>query len=212
MRLGRLIVVCAVLGQVSCHTYHRPNFKTIAIQPIRPFDGTEIPLLAHALQAYFQHPVIVLPPITLPRSYTDYRKGERYSADSIINHLTGSANDTITQVVGFTHEDIFTTKRDPSGHVLYPAETNNVWGIFGLGYRSGKASVVSDYRLHCSDVDKYYFRLRTVLFHEIGHNLGLAHCPNPGCIMNDVDGSISTIDSSGLDYCSDCRRRLYLYH
>jgi archaemetzincin len=135
-------------------------------------------------------------------------RGERYSADSIINYLSQKTSDSISQVVGLTHKNLFTTKWDRSGQIREPAEKYAVWGIFGLGYHPGKASVISDYRLSTTDPARFRHRLRTVLFHEIGHNLGLPHCPHPHCIMNDANETINTVDNSGDDYCAECRRRL----
>ena len=31
-----------------------------------------------------------------------------------------------------------------------------------------------------------------IVAHEFGHNLGLPHCPNKGCIMEDAKGTVST--------------------
>jgi archaemetzincin len=185
-----------------------PSIRIIAIQPILPYDSATIPVLRDDLTAFFHHPVLILPPIVLPTSFLNQSKGERYSADSIINYLARQASDSITQIVGFTHKDIYTTKRDRAGHVLSPADRYGVWGIFGLGYCPGKASVLSDYRLWTTDESKYRHRLRIVLLHEVGHNLGLPHCPNPHCIMNDANETINSIDNAGDDYCADCRRRL----
>jgi archaemetzincin len=167
-------------------------------------------MIQQELTTFFHHPVIILPPITLPSSFLNHSKGERYSADSIINYLVQKTSDSITQIVGFTHTDIFTTERDRSGEIRQPLEKYAVWGIFGLGYCPGKASIVSDYRLSTTDSMKFRHRLRTVLFHEIGHNLGLPHCPNKGCMMNDANETITTIDKSGDNYCAECRRRLSL--
>jgi archaemetzincin len=203
-----LPILSLVILSACTHPYS--TIRTIAIQPIAPYDSAQLPMLRHDLTAFFRRPVTLLPPITLPASYTNNTKGERYAADSIIMHLTREMTDSITQIVGFTHQDIYTTKRDQAGSVLLPVEKYAVWGIFGLGYCPGKASVISDYRLSTTDSAIYRHRLRTVLLHEVGHNLGLPHCLNPYCIMNDANETISTIDKSSDDYCIACRRRISL--
>lgn len=207
----RVLLLCCLLATTQyCHTPAASTIRQIAIQPIYPYDSTRLPLLKSYLTRFFHRPVVLLSPIHLKASYHNLTKGDRYSADSIINDLATRTTDSITQVVGFTGEDIFTTKKDAAGHILQPAGTYAAWGIFGLGDCPGSASVISDYRLATPDENKFRHRLRTVLLHEIGHNLGLPHCPNPHCIMNDANETIATVDRSGNDFCHTCRRKLRL--
>ena len=49
--------------------------------------------------------------------------------------------------------------------------------------------------------------LKQVVMHEIGHTLGLDHCPNYGCLMEDARGTVLTVDRE-YDLCGDCRQRL----
>ena len=49
---------------------------------------------------------------------------------------------------------------------------------FGLGRIGGDACVVSSNRLHKGVSDeKFYKRLTRIACHEVGHVLGLRHCP-----------------------------------
>src|SRR5580700_4695251 len=114
----------------SCSNLHHQRISQIAIQPILPYDSTQLPMIQQELTTFFHHPVIILPPITLPASFLNHSKGKRYSADSIINYLVQKTSDSITQIVGFTHTDIFTTERDRSGEIRQPLEKYAVWGIF----------------------------------------------------------------------------------
>jgi archaemetzincin len=43
--------------------------------------------------------------------------------------------------------------------------------------------------------------------HEIGHTLGLPHCPVKGCLMEDAEGAVATTDGEH-DLCPACRARL----
>ncbi|MEI6178360.1 MAG: matrixin family metalloprotease, partial [Verrucomicrobiota bacterium] len=47
-------------------------------------------------------------------------------------------------------------------------------------------------------------RLRKVAEHEVGHVMGLDHCPQAGCVMADAEGSISTVDGETGEFCKDC--------
>jgi len=45
--------------------------------------------------------------------------------------------------------------------------------------------------------------------HEVGHTLGLPHCPTAGCLMQDARGSVRVCDSA-YDLCIHCRNQLKL--
>ena len=179
------------------------NISAIALQPIGPF--TDQSYIQKEVGTFFQKPVIILPTIHMPTGALDTSKGERYCADTILHDLAMSNNPVI---LALTQKDLYTTVRDDKGAIKTPAYKYAVWGIFGLGDCPGKASVLSDFRLHCADTARYYHRLRTIALHELGHNFGLPHCPNPHCIMNDANEKIATIDNSSNDYCRSCRDKL----
>ena len=184
------------------------DIKAIALQPIGPF--SELDYIRKEVGAFFHKPVIMLPPIGMPPGALDTSKGERYSADSILHHLASGAGDHLPLIVALTQQDIYTTVRDNNGAIKSPAYKYAVWGIFGLGDCPGAASIVSDHRLRTTDTAQYHHRLRSVVLHELGHNFGLPHCPNPRCIMNDANEKIATIDNSANDYCPACRKKLGL--
>jgi archaemetzincin len=169
----------------------------MALQPIQWAAPDKLRFVQQEMTTLFHRRVYVLPDISMPVAFQNLSKGERYSADSLLSWLSGRKADTLALLVGLTGKDIFTTKRQDS-----------VWGIFGLGYCPGIACVVSDHRLGLPDGPLYDHRLRTIVAHEIGHNLGLPHCPTPHCIMNDANERIATVDGSAGDFCAACRRKL----
>ena len=131
----------------------------------------------------------------MPPEFLNTSKGERYSADSLLAWLDRRRSDSISILVGLTGKDIFIRKPE-------------IWGIFGLAPVPGKTCIISDHRYSAGNTGLYPHRLRTIVLHEIGHDLGLPHCPTPHCIMHDAEGRLSTIDSAGMDFCARCKGKL----
>ncbi len=116
-----------------------------------------------------------------------YAPRKRYRADKLLDHLAtwlGDAPDG-TRVLGLTAVDISTTKG-----------RHRDWGIFGLANLAGPAAVVSTYRLRrkARDAGQIRFRVVSTAVHETGHTLGLPHCAEPRCVMQDAGGSIANTD------------------
>ena len=176
----------------------------IGLQVIDQFDKESLQYLQEELKTFFGCEVILLHPIQLPNSFINLEKGRRYCADSVLRFLNKIRPDSVEYILALSHTDIFTSKKDEAGKIKLPYEKYKVWGILGLGFLPGHTCVISDFRMNTENSVKYKHRLRTVAIHEIGHNLGLSHCPSPGCIMSDANEKISTVDVSGKYYCTNC--------
>jgi archaemetzincin len=76
----------------------------------------------------------------------------------------------------------------------------------GLGELPGIASVISSFRCRKKARNETHAveRLAKVAVHEIGHTLGLDHCPTRGCLMEDAMGKVVTTDREH-DFCDRCR-------
>ena len=160
------------------------------------------------IAAFFHCSVHVLENVDMPLPFQNLTKGERYSADSILTWLSSRKSDSVSILVGLTSEDIYIADKDENGHIRKPVSKYAVWGILGLGDCPGSVCVISDARFRLSSGNKYNHRLKTIVIHEIGHNLGLPHCKSPHCIMNDANEQIATVDSSGSDFCESCKKIL----
>jgi archaemetzincin len=168
------------------------------VQPLGPEAiDAEIELARRALLAFFAGEVVVLPRQPLPGS-AYYRPRSRYRADALLDWLRPRLPSDGYRLVGLTAADISTTK-----------PPHDDWGVMGLATLEGTVCVLSTYRCRLRATDREHGRLRLgkVIVHEVGHTLGLAHCPRVGCLMEDARGSVLTTDRE-YDFCAACRSRL----
>lgn len=200
-------IIVLLIPTLFCHCKSDIRKQVIALQPLEQYDPQHLQFIQRELQAFYHVPIQLLKERSLPASFINTTKGTRYSADSIVKWLARTTPDSITKVVALTHQDIFITKRE-HGQIKEPESTYAVWGIFGYAQLPGRSCVVSDHRLQTTNSQRFHHRLRTVVIHEVGHTMGLPHCPEKNCIMNDANESIKTVDNSGNDYCNDCRNDL----
>lgn len=77
--------------------------------------------------------------------------------------------------------------------------------VFGEARCPGHVAVVSTRRLKTSKTktDLFGDRVLKEAVHEIGHTLGLRHCPHPLCVMH-FSEQIRDTDRKNARFCSDC--------
>jgi archaemetzincin len=157
----------------------------------------DVALVMTALAAMIGlHPKL-LPRTALPaEAYRPARR--RYRAEKLLDFLDGRLPADGVRILGLTGTDISTTK----GPVFD-------WGVLGLGRLDGASSVISAFRCRKTARDPAHARVRLakVAVHETGHTLGLSHCPNRGCLMEDAEGRVATCDRE-YDFCPRCRALL----
>ena len=202
--MRRSLLILIVFLSISCFTRNRT--LRIGIQPFENFDPVLIDTIALAIRKTYEADVYILPSVKLPESAFIHVKSPRYRADSLIKYLKRNKSDTLDYVLGLTHNDISTTKRDKFGRVKQPPYKYTDWGIFGLGYRPGPSCVVSSYRIKTMDQELFFSRLKKICIHELGHNMGLPHCSSEKCVMQDAAETIRTIDRVHQELCEKCRR------
>lgn len=170
----------------------------IGLLPYGDVSTERIEALRAALDAAFTLPVTLLAKQALPES-AFYKPRQRYRAEKLLAHLRAIEPATQRVIIGLTDHDISTTKGE------HPD-----WGIFGLGEIGGRACVVSTRRLGARDATeaKRRERMGKVGVHEVGHVLGLPHCPTPRCVMRDAESSIQTVDEESGNFCPDCAAKI----
>lgn len=180
----------------------------IGVQPYAGVDNALIDTVKTTLEDTYDASVIILPEKPLPENAFINIKSPRYRADSLLKDLKRNKPAGTDHLLGMTHSDISTTKRDKDRKILTPEYKYRDWGIFGLGYKPGPSCIVSTYRLQHPNKDIFISRVKKVSIHEIGHNLGLDHCETADCVMRDAVEKIQTIDSVGYGLCSKCKTKI----
>jgi len=82
--------------------------------------------------------------------------------------------------------------------------------VFGEARCPGRVAVISTARLkpiHPTDPNIFGYRVAKEAVHEIGHMLGLKHCPNPLCVMY-FSERLADTDKKQEDFCPECDHNL----
>jgi archaemetzincin len=168
----------------------------VEIQPIGKVTEARMQTVSSAIRDTYRVEVRVLDPMRFPRD-AYYPKKKRYRAEILLRHLVPRLSDDCDRIVGLTQQDISTTKA--------PYDD---WGILGLADMPGTAAVVSSFRTR-RKIERVSAseRLARVAIHELGHTLGLPHCPTRGCMLSDAGGTVVTIDTE-TELCDVCLGRL----
>jgi len=154
----------------------------IQLLPLGKVDEELVIWLAGKLREVFKTEVSVLPAIPMPQNCYSIRG--QYNSSCIISKLR-----VAERTLAITSED------------LYAKGFNFVFGEAELG---GLRAIVSYHRLKfCADREKLKERLLKEAVHELGHVFGLAHCKNPGCVMN-FSNSVFEVDLKSWRFCRNC--------
>ena len=171
----------------------------VSLVPLGEVDEATLQAIRDGIGAHARVTVRVEAPRPLPPE-AFYAPRRRWRAEKILDALDANPPPGVWKVVAVTAAELSTTK----GKV-------KDWGIGGLGSIGGQSCVVSSYliRKHSRDQGTYARRVADLAVHEMGHTLGLDHCPVPRCVMSDAQGRlIRSLDASTGEFCDLCRRRV----
>jgi archaemetzincin len=170
----------------------------VMLQPLgASIPAAELEAVSSALSAFYDVRLETRAPLPLPKS-AFYVPRQRYRAEKLLDYLVAQRSPDARVTLGLTAVDISTTKA--------PYED---WGILGLATLDGASAVLSSFRCRRGAKNPEHSRVRfaKTAVHELGHSFGLEHCPTPGCIMHDGEGSVLTTDTEH-DLCEQTRARL----
>jgi len=165
---------------------NKVNQKVIIIQPLGDFNKAQAKKVFSEIKMINPN-LVLLENIHFPEN-SYYKPRNRYRADSIIKSLKSKIGED-SVIVGLSNLDISTTKNEIKD-----------WGVMGLGYKPGKACVVSDFRLSPKNKNQQFYKL---VLHELGHTEGLPHCAVKTCLMRDAEGG-NPLDEE-KDFCNTCK-------
>ena len=193
---GALAVLA--LGSAARAAVGAEGRRILYVLPLgAPLPAKDTELVQKSLEAFYALDVKHLGKLQLPKS-AFYRPRARYRAEKLLDFLATRLPEDGFRILGLTAVDISTEK---------PPHAD--WGILGLAKLDDVPCVVSKLRTgrKAKSVEHARIRLAKVCVHETGHTLGLEHCPNQGCLMEDAGGSVLTTDRE-QDLCSECRGKL----
>ena len=159
----------------------------VGVLPMGPVPRDLLPRLSAALAAH-DFACDVLPEVPLPRAALNARR-QQYRADDLLSAAPDAGAD---RTLAITAADLY---------------TEGLNFVFGLATIGGSTALVSVHRLAAEDEGLLLERCVKECVHELGHTLGLGHCPDATCVMNFSD-SVAEADAKGGGFCAACRAAL----
>ncbi|MCW4045954.1 MAG: archaemetzincin family Zn-dependent metalloprotease [Candidatus Bathyarchaeota archaeon] len=168
----------------------------VGILPIAKVDTAILRRMTESLEQIFPDTICKVIAEKMPLLDRAFDKKRRqYRSNVILTEIQAfAAEEDLDRVLGVVDVDIF----EP--------ELNFV---FGEASCPGKAALISLFRLrpefYGASADEAVFLARAVkeAVHELGHTLGLRHCPRVSCVMH-FSNSIFDTDKKQSLFCDDC--------
>jgi archaemetzincin len=192
--MGSALALCTALLLTATEE------RLLVIVPLGAPSEDLVQVVVASAQKTFRMRVEVAEPMALPMG-AYYPPRKRWRAERLLDALDRVAPKEAWRVAAITEKPISTTKGEVKD-----------WGIAGLGSLGGKSSVFTSFlfRKHAAaDHRRYLKEMEGLVLHEIGHTLGLEHCPLERCLMADAKGNaIRAAEKSINEFCPACWQQI----
>lgn len=171
--------------------------STLYLVPFGEIPAPVLSYLQRILGERFGYRVETRDRMPLPGQSFDSARGQ-YHSSLILGHLRKNPPSAAEKVLGIVDAD------------LYVPGLNFVFGEADL---KGCCALISLARLRQefyglpADSGLFYQRMAKEAVHEIGHTLGLNHCPDVGCVMH-FSNSLEDTDTKSSHLCPNCAKVL----
>ncbi len=204
-----LLIVLFVISFSECRNLADQlvyrKITQIAIQPLDDFDSTDAESLKGQIGIFYKTPVVILHRLKVSTFYDSLFMAE-YDGDSLLSRLANFWTDKETEFVALTTKNIYEIK-SPGYPMFYQIEE----GVFGVSNQPGNFCIISGSKFKVASRSERINGLKNVIIHEIGHNLGLSHCLNEKCAMNESNDAYAKLVGDKFKYCSECKKKLLKY-
>ena len=169
--------------------------EILYLVPVGEVDDGTLTSLAEALDKVFGRPCKRVPALPHP-SYAFDERRRQYLSSAILGQMARLDLPQAWRRLGVVDLD------------LCVPELNFV---FGQASMKRKTAVIALPRLRQSfyglqdDPLLFHERMVKEAVHELGHTLGLDHCPERVCVMH-FSNSLRDTDVKGRSFCEDCQR------
>jgi len=169
---------------------------TIGVLPIGNADVTILSRIKDGLASVFPETkaLVVDAHLPMPEAAFDKKRGQ-YRSNQILGMIQSHVSDkSLNRVLGVIDADMY---------------IQGLNFVFGEAIFPGKAALISLWRLKPefykipSNFESFAERSVKEAVHEVGHTLGLRHCPRSSCVMH-FSNSIFDTDKKQALLCDEC--------